>query len=150
MPFCSIISFIIHEVYILGTVKYVHEILLEMSSLTFVTHLMYTFDLVHFVLHPHRIAPTFLKLDSWSSGAGFIPIISTKGRNQIEKGNYKKRKFFFIHIKRFIIFFRIWVQFRVGAIPRLPFELTYKNVENSNCFLRCHNMNNIKAVITKK
>ena len=34
----------------------------------------------------HGIAPTFLKLDSWSPGAGFIPIISTKGINPIKKG----------------------------------------------------------------
>ena len=32
------------------------------------------------------IAPTFLKLDSWSPGAGFIPFISTNGINQIKKG----------------------------------------------------------------
>ena len=32
------------------------------------------------------IAPSFLKLDSWSPGMGFIPIISTKGINQIKKG----------------------------------------------------------------
>ena len=32
------------------------------------------------------IAPTFLKLDSWSLGAGFIPIISTKGINQMKRG----------------------------------------------------------------
>ena len=31
------------------------------------------------------IAPTFLKLDSWSPVAGSIPIISTKGINQIKK-----------------------------------------------------------------
>ena len=31
------------------------------------------------------IAPTFLKLDSWSLIMGFIPIISTKGINQIKK-----------------------------------------------------------------
>ena len=42
--------------------------------------------MVHLVLHPHGIAPTFLKLDWWSPGAGFIPIISTKGINQIKKG----------------------------------------------------------------
>ena len=40
--------------------------------------------MVHLVLHPHGIAPTFLKFDL--SGAGFIPIISTKGINQIKKG----------------------------------------------------------------
>ena len=36
-------------------------------------------------MHPHGIAPSFLEMDSWSLGAGFIPIISTKGINQ--KGN---------------------------------------------------------------
>ena len=35
--------------------------------------------LVHVVLHPRGIAPTLL-------GADFIPIISTKGINQIKKG----------------------------------------------------------------
>ena len=40
---------------------------------------------VHLVLHPHEIAPTFLKLDSWSPGAGFINIISTNGINKIKK-----------------------------------------------------------------
>ena len=40
---------------------------------------------VHLVLHPHGIAPTFLKLDSCSPGEGFIPIKSTKGINQTKK-----------------------------------------------------------------
>ena len=39
-----------------------------------------------------------------------------------------------MYTKRFITYFKIWVQIRVGAIPRLPFELTYKDVENSTCF----------------
>ena len=30
---------------------------------------------VPMVLNPHGIEPTFLKLDSWSPGAGFITII---------------------------------------------------------------------------
>ena len=38
-------------------------------------------------MHPHGVAHTFLKLDWWSPGAGFIPIIFTKGINQIKKGN---------------------------------------------------------------
>ena len=42
---------------------------------------------VHLVLHPHGIASTFLKLDSWSPGADFITIIYTKGINQIKKLN---------------------------------------------------------------
>ena len=51
------------------------------------------------------IAPTLSKFDSWSPGAGFIPIISINGINQIKKGNCKKKKNF-IHTKRFIIFLR--------------------------------------------
>ena len=42
------------------------------------------------VLHPHGIAPAFLKLNLWSPGVVFIPIISTKGTNQIKKGKLKK------------------------------------------------------------
>ena len=38
--------------------------------------------MVQLGLHPHGIALTFLKLP----GAGFIPIILTKGINQIKKG----------------------------------------------------------------
>ena len=41
--------------------------------------------MIHLALHPHGIAPTFLKWDSSRPGAGFIPIISTKGINQIKK-----------------------------------------------------------------
>ena len=70
---------------------------------------------------PTRNCAHFLKLDSWSLGAGFIPIISTKGINEIKKGNCNKKNF--RHTKRFIKFFKIWLQFRVGAIPRLPYSL---------------------------
>ena len=38
------------------------------------------------LVHPRGISPTRLKLDSSSPGAGFIPIISTKGINQTKKG----------------------------------------------------------------
>ena len=46
--------------------------------------------MVHLVLHPHGIAPTFLKLDSWSPGAGFIPIISTKEKSDKERKIIRK------------------------------------------------------------
>ena len=59
------------------------------------------------VLHTRGIAHTFLKIYSWSPGAGFIPIISTK--------------LSFMHTKRFNTCFKKWVQFCVGAIPRLPY-----------------------------
>ena len=42
-------------------------------------------------MHPHGIEPTFLKLYSWSPGAGFIPIISTKGINKIERKIIRKK-----------------------------------------------------------
>ena len=42
------------------------------------------------------IAPTFLKLDSFSPGAGFNPIISTKGINRIrERKKFKKKVKFY-------------------------------------------------------
>ena len=52
-------------------------------------------------------------------GKGFIPTITTKGINQIKKGNCKKKNKFHAY-KRFITFLKILVQFCVGAIPRPP------------------------------
>ena len=37
------------------------------------------------VFNPNGIEPTFLKLDSWSPGAGFIPIITYNVLNEIKK-----------------------------------------------------------------
>ena len=47
---------------------------------------------VHLVLHPHGIPPTFLKLDSWSPGAGFIPIITNNVLNHIKKEKLLEKK----------------------------------------------------------
>ena len=73
---------------------------------------------------------TFCKLDSWSPGAGFIPIISTKVINQINKGKLFKNKLSFMHTNRFNKFFKIWVQLCLGAIPRLPvFYLEFSMIQ---------------------
>ena len=72
---------------------------------------------VHLVLHPHGIAPTFLRLDSWSPGARFIPIICTPDKERKIVG----KKLSFMHTKRVNTFLIRWVQFRVGAIPRLTY-----------------------------
>ena len=56
--------------------------------------LLTTQRMVHLVLHPHRIAPTFLKLDLWSPRAGFIYVASTKGINQIKENCKKKIKLY--------------------------------------------------------
>ena len=61
--------------------------------------------LVPLILHPHGIAPTFLKFYSWSPGADFIPVISTKGKIRWRKENCKKKVKFYMHTKRFNIFF---------------------------------------------
>ena len=71
-------------------------------------------DMVHVVLQPRGIAPTFLKLDSWSPGASFIPIIRDKSYK--EEKNCKKKV---SYTKRLNTFFKRLVQFHVGAIPRL-------------------------------
>ena len=74
--------------------------------------------MVHVVLHPRGIAPAFLKLDSWSPGVCFIPIISTK---EINQRKIVRKKLSFMHIKRFNTCFKRRVQFCVGPIPRKPF-----------------------------
>ena len=79
--------------------------------------------MVHLVLYTRGIVPTFLKFDSWSPGAGFIPIISTKGINQIKKRkNVNKSSVLCIQKIKYI--FKRWVKFRVGGIPRLPKHLS--------------------------
>ena len=66
---------------------------------------IYFFYMVHLVLHPHGIAPAFLKHE----------------RNKSDKElNIVRKKLSFMHTKRFDTFSKIWVQFRVDAIPRLP------------------------------
>ena len=75
---------------------------------------MNTLQTGSFRIAPHRITTTFLKLDLWSPGAGFIAFISTKGIKQIKKRKLKENSFIsFIHTKIFNSFFRRWVQFRV-------------------------------------
>ena len=72
--------------------------------------------LVHLVLHPHGIAPTFLRLDSWSPGSGFIPIIYTKGINQIKKEKLKEKSKVLCIQKEFNTLFKKWVQFHVHQL----------------------------------
>ena len=56
------------------------------------------------------------------TGVAFIPVIYTKGINQIKKGKLYG-KVSIIHTKRVNNFFFKWVLSRVGAIPRLPNKL---------------------------
>ena len=47
------------------------------------------------VLNPNGIEPTFLKLDSWSPGAGFIPIITSNILNHIQKKKWVQSRLWF-------------------------------------------------------
>ena len=77
---------------------------------------------VHLVLHPHGIETTFLKLDSRSSGAGFYFYYIHQENKSDKERKIARKKMSFMHTKRFNTFFKRWVRFRVGAIPRLPFN----------------------------
>ena len=64
-------------------------------------------NMVPMVLNPNGIEPTFLKLDSWAPGAGFIPII-------------KKEKKTVLCIQKTInAVFKNGFNLVLGSIPRL-------------------------------
>ena len=49
--------------------------------------------MVPLVLHPQGIVPSFLKLDSWSTRSGFIPIfINQKNKLDKERKIVRKKK----------------------------------------------------------
>ena len=59
----------------------------------------------------------FLKIGFVVAGGGFYSYFIHQGNRSYRKVNCK-----FYAYKRFITFLTIWVQSRVGAIPRLPSE----------------------------
>ena len=67
------------------------------------------------VLNQNGIEPTFLKFDSWSLGAGFIPIKTSNILNYIKKKRIKKKQFsaYKKHLTQFLKMGSIsfWVQF---------------------------------------
>ena len=76
--------------------------------------------MVHLVLHPQGIGPTFLKLDSWSPVGRVYFYCIHKGNISDKERKIVRKQLFFMHNKIFNIFSKIWMQFRVGGIPRLP------------------------------
>ena len=75
--------------------------------------------MVPMVLNPNGIEPTFLKLDSWSPGAGLIPIITSNILNLIKKKEFKKKNSF-MHTKTFNAVFKNGFNPVLGSITRLP------------------------------
>ena len=71
------------------------------------------------VLNPNRIEPTFLKLDSWLPGAGFVPIITSNVLNQIKEKRIQEKKSVLCIQKTFNAVFKSWFNPVWGSIPRL-------------------------------
>ena len=75
--------------------------------------------------------------------AGFIPIISTMQGNKSDKERkIIRKKMSFMHTERFITIFKRWVQFCVGAIPRLPLSLSTQIYQS--CFVVFYEHQSIK------
>ena len=75
------------------------------------------------VLNPaNGIEPTFLKLDSGSPGAGFIPIITSNILNYIKKKEFNKKKTVLCIQKTFNTVFKNGFNLVLGSIPRLPIK----------------------------
>ena len=55
------------------------------------------------------------------AGGGFYSYYTHQGNKSAKERKIVSKKLIFIHTKRFYTFFKRWAQFRVGAIPRLPF-----------------------------
>ena len=70
---------------------------------------------VHLVLHQHWIGPTFLKLGSWSPGAGFYSYYIHQGNKSHKERKIVRKQLCFMHTKRFNTFLKRWVQFCVGG-----------------------------------
>ena len=54
------------------------------------------------------------------AGGGFYSYYIHQGNKSDKERKIVRKKLSFMHTKRFNTFFKRWVQFRVGAIPRLP------------------------------
>ena len=74
------------------------------------------------VLNPNGIKPTFLKLDSWSPGVGFIPILTSNILNYIKKKRIQGKKTVLYIQKTFNTVFKNGFNLVLGSIPRLPFH----------------------------
>ena len=91
---------------------------------------MYMLFSVTMVLNQNGIEPTFLKLDSGSPGAGFIPIITSNILDYIkEKKNSRKKKNSFMRTKKHLTQFlkmgsiSFWVQFHAYQLKHIKIKI---------------------------
>ena len=79
---------------------------------------------VPMVLNPNGIEPTFLKLDSWSPGAGFIPIITSNALNKIKETRIQEENKSVLCIKKTVFkkgFNTVLVQFHAYQKKRYTY-----------------------------
>ena len=77
--------------------------------------------MVHLVLHaPTGNCTHFLKIGFVVAGGGLYSYYIHLGNKSGKERKIARKKLSFMLTKRFDTFFKRWVQFRVGAIPRLP------------------------------
>ena len=68
----------------------------------------------------NRDCTHFLKIGFVVAGGRFYSYFIQQGNKLDKERKIAKKKLSFIHTKRINTSFKKWVQFRVGAIPRLP------------------------------
>ena len=69
---------------------------------------------------PTQNCTHFLKIGFVVAKGGFYSYYIHQGNESDKERKILRKKLGFMHTKRFYTFFKRWVQFRAGAIPRLP------------------------------
>ena len=69
---------------------------------------------------PTRDCTNYLKIRFVVAGGGFYSYFIHQGNKSDIERKIVRKKISFMHIKRFNTSFKIWVQFCIGAISRLP------------------------------
>ena len=71
---------------------------------------------------PTRNCTHFFKIRFVVTGGGFYSYYINQGNKSDKDSKIVRKKLGFIHTKRFYTFLKRWGQFRLVAIPRLPFN----------------------------
>ena len=113
---------------------------------------------VPMVLNPNGIEHTFLKLDSWSPGAGFIPITTSNALNKIKETRIQEEKKSVLCIKKTVFkkgFNTVLVQFHAYQKKRYTYIIyvyislfckNYLNICWSLCVVNGKGKHKIKLI----
>ena len=124
----NISSFFLQRCLFVGLTRTLRSVLGNQAQITFFSFLGRTAKVIYtiYILLQRVGKHTNILMDV----LGMIYLILSFSRVeiilQIKKGELKEKKLIFMHTKRFNTFLKRWVQFLVGAIPRLPFNYIIK------------------------